>query len=152
MPELKERKVEIKKIDNISFNYNILKLDIECSAGTYIRSIARDIGLKTGYFAYLYSLIRTLISDFNIEDSYSLDEIKASDYHIIPPFDALINMPSTEIKEEYIKYLLNGSMINKSWFNDNIPESEGVFKVHYQNKLLAIIKKNNGIFQYDLVY
>src|SRR4030042_1792561 len=65
-PNLKERTVEIINLKFISFNSPILKLEIECSSGTYIRSIARDLGIKTNYYAHLSSLRRESVGDFNI--------------------------------------------------------------------------------------
>ncbi|MCK4796020.1 MAG: tRNA pseudouridine(55) synthase TruB, partial [Spirochaetes bacterium] len=57
-PDIKAKEIEIKNINLISFISPILKLEIECSSGTYIRSIARDIGIKTEYYAHLCSLRR----------------------------------------------------------------------------------------------
>lgn len=68
-PEVKERKITIYENEIIDFKWPILKLRIVCSKGTYIRSIARDIGeeLKTGGF--LSALSRTRIGEYKIEDS-----------------------------------------------------------------------------------
>lgn len=62
-------KIEIKKIKILKYKYPILKLEINCSRGTYIRSIANDIGneLKTG--AIITKLTRTKIGNFNIKKS-----------------------------------------------------------------------------------
>lgn len=70
--ELKEREIEIEKIKLISYKYPLLVIKVTCSSGTYIRTLANDIGqmLKTG--GYLADLIRSRISEFNIENSVKL--------------------------------------------------------------------------------
>lgn len=74
--KMKEREVEIKKIDLLSYNYPILKINITCGKGTYIRSLARDIGevLKTGGF--LFSLKRTRVGQFELKNAYEVFEFK----------------------------------------------------------------------------
>lgn len=51
-------------------------VDLHVSKGTYIRSIARDLGLKLGCGAYLGALRRTAVADFSIEDAHTLDELE----------------------------------------------------------------------------
>lgn len=71
----KARRVTIKSIELIEFNWPLVTVDIVCSKGTYIRSLARDLGreLKTG--AYLKSLARTRIGEYSIDNSYEVSEI-----------------------------------------------------------------------------
>jgi len=72
--EIQEVEVEIYSIDNIRINLPFVQLDVKCSKGTYIRSLARDIGEKLGKGGYLYDLRRTDIGDYNISDSLSVNE------------------------------------------------------------------------------
>ena len=72
--ELPPRKITIHSIDILEFEYPLLKLEITCSAGTYIRSLAADIGKELGCGAYVKELTRTRIGDFTIEDSKTLKE------------------------------------------------------------------------------
>jgi len=69
---LKPNKVEIMNIDIINYKWPLLEVDIKCSKGTYIRSIARDLGncLHTG--GYIKSLERTAIGNFKIKDSLKI--------------------------------------------------------------------------------
>jgi tRNA pseudouridine55 synthase len=53
--------------------YPLLKLEISCSSGTYIRSIANHLGEKLGTKGVLYSLIRTKVGSFNMADSQRLE-------------------------------------------------------------------------------
>jgi tRNA pseudouridine55 synthase len=73
--EMKKRPISIfdLKIDLV-YN-NILKFEVHCSKGTYIRSLAHDIGQYIGCGAYLASLRREKIGDYSVDDALSLDDI-----------------------------------------------------------------------------
>ena len=64
IPNIKEREVTIYDIKILDFTSPILTLEITCSSGTYIRSLARDIGIDTGYLAHICSLKRTKVGNF----------------------------------------------------------------------------------------
>ena len=68
LPEIKSRKVFVKNIEILKYEFPILKLKITTGPGVYIRSIARNLGteLKTG--GYLYSLIRTRVGEVTEKD------------------------------------------------------------------------------------
>jgi len=68
----------IMNIHSLNLNYDNLPevgFTVRCSSGTYIRSLANDIGAALGCGAYLTSLVRTEIGDFTLENSYSLKEM-----------------------------------------------------------------------------
>lgn len=70
--ELKSRLIKIKDILILKYKWPILKIKVICGKGTYIRSLARDIGQKLGTGGYLKSLIRTRIGDFTINKAIRL--------------------------------------------------------------------------------
>lgn len=66
---MKARVVEIKEIEIIKHEYPTLELRIVCGSGTYIRSLARDIGTKLATGAYLTKLVRTRVGEFTIQEA-----------------------------------------------------------------------------------
>ena len=66
--ELKSRKITIQSIEIMACSLPVLTLKIACSTGTYIRSLAHDIGQQLGCGAYLSALRRTRIGEMNVED------------------------------------------------------------------------------------
>lgn len=72
--DLAPRKVFIKDIVLLDYVWPNLTINVTCSKGTYIRSLARDIGRKLNTFAYLKSLQRTRIGPYKLEDAYELDD------------------------------------------------------------------------------
>ena len=82
--ELARKNIEIAlppvavEIHNIEINYiklPFINLTIDCSKGTYIRALARDIGGKLGVGGYLTQLARTKIGDYNVDSAFSINEI-----------------------------------------------------------------------------
>ena len=69
--EMKSRKTTIHYIKDVEINFPLISFMVGCSKGTYIRSLAHDIGQELGVGAYLTQLRRTKIGDYNVEDATS---------------------------------------------------------------------------------
>jgi len=76
-PKLKPRKVKIYSIKLLSYKWPRLKIKIECGKGTYIRSLAYDIGKKLKCGAYLEKLTRIKVGKFDIKNSTKLKELNS---------------------------------------------------------------------------
>lgn len=75
------RKVHIYELEILDYNFPTLKLLCPVSSGTYIRSLAEDLGAKLGTGAYLTALRRTKIGTYEIKDAKTLEEIGAKWYN-----------------------------------------------------------------------
>lgn len=113
-----KRKIMIHSIEVLDFYEDKLKLKIECSKGTYIRTLAEDIGAKLNVGAYLLELERISIGHLNLEKAIKIEEIeKLKDENkpeILLPMDTLLNSfkkMKLKIKEE--KALRDGKIIKK---------------------------------------
>lgn len=73
--EMKSRPVRIDSIEIVEYNWPMLEIDIRCGKGTYIRSLARDIGVELEVGGMLASLERTAVGGFLLEDAVTLEEI-----------------------------------------------------------------------------
>jgi tRNA pseudouridine55 synthase len=73
--EIKPVEVEVHYIKILKIDLPFIDVEIKCSKGTYIRSLARDIGEKLGTGAYLASLRRTAIGDYNVENALTVNDI-----------------------------------------------------------------------------
>lgn len=127
---LPKRKVNIKNIEIIDINKDEIKIKCLVSKGTYIRSLIRDIGNKLDCYATMTSLIRTKQGNFNIEDSYTLEEIKNNNYKLLD-IDNFLDIKIMDIKG-IEKKVLNGVKLE---FNIN-------------NKYLLFKENNNDIALY----
>lgn len=75
--EMKKRKTTIHYIENIEIEMPLVRFTVGCSKGTYIRSLAHDIGQKLEVGAYLTKLRRTKIGDFNVENAMKIEDLSA---------------------------------------------------------------------------
>lgn len=118
--ELKEQEVEIYQFEILDFKegkYPKLKFKILCSSGTYMRSLARDMGKKLGTFGTLSYLIRTAVGKLEVRDSFHLDEIE--DYVLNNKIDNLIIsisnfldfIPKVQLPQRKLTMFMNGSQI-----------------------------------------
>jgi tRNA pseudouridine55 synthase len=73
--ELKPKLLVIDEIEVLDFTLPILKIRVVCSKGTYIRALARDIGLALGSGAHLIALERTRIGEVRLEDCWQIEDL-----------------------------------------------------------------------------
>ena len=69
------KKIDISDIELLDYAWPNVKFRVSCSSGTYIRSLAHDLGEKLGCGAYLTQLRRTRIGNYKIEDAKKLEEL-----------------------------------------------------------------------------
>lgn len=97
--ERSPRKVTIFNIQLIKYEYPNLILHINCSKGTYIRTLAQDIGRDLGCFAHLEALRRTSVGPFDIKNSITLGDFK----DLKQPVDVLISLSELPVELVPIK-------------------------------------------------
>ncbi len=117
--ERKSRQIEIHSIECLSFANDIVELDVHCSKGTYIRTLAEDIGAALGCGAYLSALERTGVQPFWHDKSWTLDELRAisddparalSDC-LLPLEAALCDWPEVELTADMSFYMQQGQAV-----------------------------------------
>jgi tRNA pseudouridine55 synthase len=104
------RPIIIESIENIVINLPKVSFEVTCSKGTYIRSIARDLGAQLGCGGHLSGLVRLTQKDFSLADAKTIDEITNGD--IIPLEDAFNHLNAIQIPEHQLKNFINGSAID----------------------------------------
>ncbi|MFC1613420.1 tRNA pseudouridine(55) synthase TruB [Patescibacteria group bacterium] len=78
--KLEPRKITIYNIKILKYCFPILSIEIECSSGTYIRSLAYDIGKELGCGAHLSGLRRTVIGEFNLKNAVNLEKLTCKNW------------------------------------------------------------------------
>lgn len=99
--ELKARDIHIEDFKLNTERFPELDFEVTCSKGTYIRSLANDLGKELGNGACLKSLRRTCIGDFKVEDAWQLEDLKQ---HIIDTGDEFIAMRKAMQEAEQNKH------------------------------------------------
>lgn len=113
--EVQPREVSIYKLDILNYNSETKELEIyvECSKGTYIRSLANDIGETLGAYGYLSALKRVKAGDFEIKASVKLEDLQSIDdvVHSLQNPIYYINCPKYVINQLELSIVLNGNPI-----------------------------------------
>lgn len=112
--EIQPRKVVIENIELKNFDEELQQAQIllKCSKGTYIRSIANDLGKNLGCGGYLIKLIRTQAGKFRVENSVQLDGIDVES-NLINPLD-ILNLPKIAVDNDDLARIKNGIPIHKT--------------------------------------
>lgn len=135
---LPKRKVDIKNIEVIDINKDIVKIKCLVSKGTYIRSLIRDIGSSLNTFATMTDLIRIKQGIFDIRNSYTLEDIENGNYKLIDIEDV---MDICVIDDNtYLKDVTNGVKLKLDIDNKYI-----LFK--HEGNNIALYKKDNDYFR-----
>jgi tRNA pseudouridine55 synthase len=115
----KPRRIKISAIEIVDFRIPLLTIKVECSKGTYIRSLAQDIGTILGCYAHLTELTRLKCGPFSIENTLSLDLI--ANAKRIGQFESLmyamdtplIDMDTLTVSSGTEKAITNGQAISR---------------------------------------
>lgn len=117
--QLQPRPVTIQRIELLATNWPDLILDVECSKGTYIRSLAHDLGQALGCGATLAGLVRTASGHFIAEDAVPLDRLQAAfedgswQTHLLPAAGALTGLPAITLDAKEMARLKNGQALRR---------------------------------------
>ncbi len=147
--DIEPRKVNIFKLEILNYDLKNkqLELEIECSKGTYIRSIANDLGKKLGCYGHLIKLVRTRAGKFNIENSVKLDTLASIadvEKNLIYPLNYL-DYQKYEINDNEKKLISNGIKIQTNLI-------DGISIMVHNNRIVSIGNTKTGIFKPEKVF
>jgi tRNA pseudouridine55 synthase len=110
--ELKPRRISVHAIELLGYDYPRLELRVHCGKGTYIRSLARDLGHRLGCGAYVETLRRTHVGPFVANDALPLDtDAESVRERLLPCRAAVAELPSLSLTEPDISKLRMGQRI-----------------------------------------
>ncbi len=148
------RAVSIYAMKIITYEPPCLRLDVHCSKGTYIRSLARDLGKSCGSCGYVTKLRRNSIGGFSLTETVFPGDFKP-ERDIIPPERILKRIEAIRIlhcKSEYLERILYGKPVEEEIFTE-IPSDDGIYAVFDQKseEFVALLERKMGSFIYKFV-
>jgi tRNA pseudouridine55 synthase len=106
---LEARSVRIYAINLLNYDYPRLDIEVHCGKGTYIRSLARDLGERLGCGALIESLRRTRVGPFTVEDAVSVDaDVSVLRNHLRPVAEAVANLHRVNVTPDITQELCHG--------------------------------------------
>ena len=142
MPELKSRKIFIKSIHCLESDESAARFEVHCGKGAYIRSLARDMGLRLGTVAHVTELRRLSVGQFSTKNAISLDFLKelghsaAASPYVIPVVAALDDIPALMITTAEAQKLRYGQLLQPK--PDLAPDT--IYKALVDGELVALIE------------
>lgn len=123
--------IELKKVDEKA---KLIIFEVECSKGTYIRTLCEDIAKKLGTIGYMKNLIRLKVGNFDYKTAIPLKELQEDinkiSQHMIPIEKMFQNIPSIVLNEKTVPLFLNGVQLN----NQN---PDGVYRIYQNEKFIG---------------
>lgn len=120
--ELKAVEVTVSRLEAMLIAPGIVSIELDCSAGTYVRSIAHDAGVAAGCGAHLASLRRVRSGDFTLAQARTMDELgamaEAGSFYdsVIPSAQLLPEIPSERVDDTTAAQIRNGREFHVSPF------------------------------------
>jgi tRNA pseudouridine55 synthase len=106
------RRVHVDRFDVVAFEpgpYPIADVEVECGSGTYVRSLAADLGAALGGCAHLDRLRRTRVGSFTLAEAHPLDEIEADPRALVLPLaDAMRDLERVHVDAEQARAVAHG--------------------------------------------
>jgi tRNA pseudouridine55 synthase len=158
-PELRARRVTVKRLDMVAWDSSdptrpVATIEVRCSAGTYIRALARDLGETLGSGAYLAALTRTASGPFTLDQARPLDEVRAAltedrALDLLLPMDTgLDSYPRVTMGAHDVASLARGQHVRRN--GDGV---EGLVRVLDETgRLVAIARAGGGVVKPEKVF
>jgi len=128
--ELPERETEISKITLLRFERPAVEFEVTCSKGTYVRTLADDIGRRLGCGAYLAALKRSRVGNVTLESALTPDEVEKyyTDQKLaghILPVDRVLNFGAIKVSDEFAEQVTTGRLPGA----DDVLDTQGAFNM-----------------------
>ncbi len=149
-PDLRPRTVTIEELELLEWDGTdperpIAVLAVTCSAGTYVRAIARDLGRQLGSAAYLGALSRTRSGAFSLADAVTVDALRAAAADgpdglraVLLPVDAGLELPAIELDQAAVADVIRGRAVRAGERAAEVPEGVPCRLVDPTGRLVAL--------------
>ena len=141
--KLPTNEVDIYNLELISYEKNKIVFKCNCSKGTYIRSLIQTICDKLNVIGTMSDLVRTKQGNFDISDSYTVEDIANGNYKALSVKD-LFGYKTYNLTEEEFNKIKNGSHIK-------IDSNEDKMLLYYNNEEVAIYKRKDNFYVCDIM-
>ncbi len=137
--ERQARRIKIYRLTCPDFTDDCLTLDVSCSKGTYIRSLAEDIGMYFGCGAVVDELRRLEVGQFSLNDAYTIEQLQQMDtqielMRILRPVDEPLSAwPAIQLLSEQASKIKHGGQVAHSGAGPS-----GLVRLYYENRFIGI--------------
>ncbi|MFO0940527.1 MAG: tRNA pseudouridine(55) synthase TruB [Pirellulales bacterium] len=148
--ELASREVFIHQLELIDFEYPRVSMSIDCSSGTYIRSLGHDIATALGSAAVMSKLQRTSVGVYELSACCQLDDLRSGDdvrQAATGPLGLVAELPRIEVSSSELQRLRNGQILRASDHSNIDVTAEVIVAVDAHQQLVAILQRRADSLQ-----
>ncbi len=112
--DLEACRVTVHEVVLLGVDLPDVRFSVRCGSGTYIRSLARDLGQRLGVGAHLTALCRTSVGAFALDEALALDDLESPELvrsAAVEPIAALAHLPSISVDDEVAQRLRHGQRV-----------------------------------------
>jgi tRNA pseudouridine55 synthase len=138
-PNLPPRPVTVHSLELVDYDYPRVTLRVACSSGTYIRSLARDLGESLGIGGYCRRIVREAVGTFTAASAVRLEELDVHE-HLLPPITALADLPRATVSDRGEQKLCLGQKVAaaNAHLNGELEDGGELAVVSQDGRLLAL--------------
>lgn len=139
------RTVQIARVDVEGFvpgDHPVATIAVECSSGTYIRTLADDLGRALGGFAHVRALRRLRVGAFTLDDAHALDDVLGDPRaHVLTPADAMRAMVRVDVDDSHRAAIAHGAVFTDDPIGDRARGAGPFAMVDPDGALLAVYER-----------
>ena len=151
LSSLPPRVVTIHSLEILDWSPPDLSLRFACSKGTYIRSVARDLGIAAGSRAHCRELRRTAIGPFPVTEAKASQELEPQDGITVSDFCSRLDIPRVWVDEPEVHALRVGRPL-ESISRFNLPDVPDLLTIDGSQAPVALFHRESGRFSYRIVF
>ena len=144
--EIPKREIEIYQIKLIKFDKpkNTITFEVDCSKGTYIRTLCEDIAIKLGTVGYMESLLRTRVDKFLLDESYTLEDIEKGNFKLIGMKEIFKEYSNIQLNSRKLELFLNG-------VNLSFELEDGLYNIYNGENYIGLGTVKNKLLKRDVI-
>ncbi len=145
--EIQPRQIEIYNMEliNIDKTNKTIEFKVDCSKGTYIRTLCENIAEKLDTVGYMKELNRTKVGEFSINDSITIEQLENGNYNnFITVEDYFKNYENINLNEKKLQLFLNGVQLTCNL-------EDGIYRIYFDNEFIGIGTIKNNLLKRDII-
>ena len=144
--EIEPRQIEIYSLEllHVDCINNTIQFKVECSKGTYIRTLCEEIAQRLETVGYMKELNRTRVGEFYIENAITIEQLEKAQYQIITIEQFLKDKEFINLTEKGLQLFLNGVQLTYHL-------SDGIYKIYQNDKFIGSGTVKNELLKRDII-
>ena len=145
--EIQPRQIEIYDMEliNVDKTNKTIEFKVDCSKGTYIRTLCENIAEKLDTVGYMKELNRTKVGEFSIDDSITIEQLENGNYNnFITVEDYFKNYENINLNEKKLQLFLNGVQLTCNL-------EDVIYRIYFDNEFIGIGTVKNNLLKRDII-